>query len=134
MFMLCLRLSSDEFQKLLSQLNDSLRSSDAVGDVVCGGGRLIGVGVLGVVAFLAHPVKFAQCAPVPRELCLHELAEHAVPAVATPGSQSLDASMADSDFRAASYAVTNAAAVSSVVARSRAEDRCIRAWARMARA
>jgi hypothetical protein len=44
------------------------------------------------------------------------------------------ASIADSDFRAASYAVTNAAAASSVVARMRAEDRCMRAWARTMRA
>jgi len=116
-------------QELLSQLNDPLGGGDAVGDVVRGGGRLIGVWVLGVVALLAHPVKFAQCAPVPRELCLHELAEDTVPAVAAPGAQSLD-----SDFRAASYAVTNAAAASSVAARMRAEDRCMRAWARMVRA
>ena len=34
------------------------------------------------------------------------------------------ANMADSDFRAASYAVTNAAAASSVAARIWAEDRC----------
>jgi hypothetical protein len=69
-----------------------------------------------------------------RELSLHELAEYTVPAV-TPLARSLwTASMADSDFRAASYAVANAAAASSVAAKMRAEDRCMRAWARMVRA
>jgi hypothetical protein len=67
-----------------------LRGGDAVGDVVRRGGWLIGVWVLGVVARLAHPVKFAQCALVAGELCLHELAEHTVPAVAASGAQSLD--------------------------------------------
>ena len=85
-----LSLSGDQSQELLSQLNDPLRCGDAVGDVVRRGCRLSGVWVLSVITLLAHPVKFAQGAPVLRELCLHELAEYTVPAVAASGAQSLD--------------------------------------------
>ena len=84
--------------------------------------------------FLAHPVKFAQGAPVLRELCLHELAEYTVPAVAASGAQPLDGEHGRQRLPRSVVRSNECCGESSVVAKIRAEDRCIRAWARMARA